>query len=71
MSFFIDGFIGLYLVKNLKFGYQVRIIGNLSSGTFDNKSRIIGNIEFVKEDYKNHNDIIDSIRDMGIFSLDG
>ena len=61
------GFIGSHLAeKLLKLGYEVRVLDNLSSGSLENLSQIMDEIEFVKGDCKNRRDVLDSIKDVEV-----
>ena len=61
------GFIGSHLAeKLLKLGYEVRVLDNLPSGSLENLSQIMDEIEFVKGDCKNSRDVLDSIKDVEV-----
>ena len=61
------GFIGSHLAeKLLKLGYEVRVLDNLSSGSLENLSQIMDEIEFVKGDCKNRRDVLDSMKDVEV-----
>jgi len=61
------GFIGSHLAeKLLKLGYEVRVLDNLSSGSLENLSQIMNEMEFVKGDCKNRKDVLDSMKDVEV-----
>ena len=49
------GFIGSHVVEKLvKQGYQVRVLDDLSTGSLDNLSNVVGDIEFIKGDVRDY-----------------
>lgn len=59
------GFIGSHLAeKLLESGYRVTILDNLSSGSLENLSGIMNEVEFVEGDCTNPQDVANSVKDV-------